>query len=52
MTEAQVIIEATKAAIIDLVLSNSPRLAAMVELVTEEDIQPYMTTETLSNDGD
>ena len=52
MTETQIIIEATKAAIIDLVLANSPRLAAMVELLTEEDVQPYMTTETLSNDGD
>ena len=52
MNEVQIAIEATKEAIKDLVLFANSYLAEQVDLVTEEDVQPYITTETLSNDGD
>jgi len=46
MNEVQIAIEATKEAIKDLVLFANPFLAEQVDLITEEEIRPYMSSET------
>lgn len=46
MTEIQIAIEATKLAIIDLILTDFPALQEAVELIIETDIQPYMSSES------
>jgi hypothetical protein len=52
MNEIQIAIEATKEAIKDLVLFANSYLAEQVDLVTEEEIRPYMSSETLGGDTD
>ena len=50
MNEIQIAIEATKLAIIDLILTDHKDLADMVEHLPEDVIRSYMSSETLGND--